>query len=77
MPRVYEIDPTKRVAFDERFRDDAVRAMEFYDLRILAMWESGTDDRAEFIYMLDWPDQEPTGRDVVHPLSPGRTTPDS
>jgi hypothetical protein len=60
MPRVYEIDPTKRVAFDERFRDDAARVMEFYDFRILARWESGTDGRTEFIYLRDWPDQEPT-----------------
>ena len=54
--RIYEIDPTKREAFHARFRDHAVRIMESYDFRILAMWESDTDGRLEFIYLLEWPD---------------------
>jgi heme-degrading monooxygenase HmoA len=55
--RIYEIDPTKRAAFHERFRDHAARLMESYGFRILAMWESDTDGRLEFIYLLEWPDQ--------------------
>jgi hypothetical protein len=55
--RIYEIDPTMRVAFHERFRDHAVRIMESNEFRILAMWESETDDRLEFVYLLEWPDQ--------------------
>jgi hypothetical protein len=56
--RIYEIDPTKRVAFHARFRDHAVPIMESYGFRIVAMWESDTDGRLEFIYLLEWPDQE-------------------
>jgi heme-degrading monooxygenase HmoA len=55
--RIYEIDPTKRDAFHERFRDHAVRIMQSYGFRILAMWESDTEGRLEFIYLLEWSDQ--------------------
>jgi hypothetical protein len=56
--RIYEIFEGNRQAFHDRFRDHAVRIMAKYDFRILAMWESRTDDRTEFVYLLEWPDRE-------------------
>lgn len=56
--RVYELFDDTREAFHERFRDHAQRIMERYDFRIVAMWESRTDERIEFVYLLEWPDEE-------------------
>ena len=63
--RIYDIDPSKRTAFHERFRDHATRIMGAYGFRILAMWEAETDERLEFVYLLEWDD-----RDTLSP--PGR-----
>lgn len=56
--RIYEIDPAKRAVFHERFRDHATRIMATHGFRILAMWESHSDDRLEFVYLLEWPDRD-------------------
>jgi len=56
--RVYELFENTREAFHERFRDHAQRIMERYDFRIVAMWESRTDERLEFVYLLEWPDEQ-------------------
>ena len=56
--RIYEIDPGLRVAFHDRFRDHATRIMGSYGFRILAMWEAASDDRLEFVYLLEWPDRD-------------------
>jgi hypothetical protein len=56
--RIYELFEDTREAFHERFRDHAQRIMERYDFRILAMWESQTAERIEFVYLLKWPDEE-------------------
>lgn len=56
--RVYEIFEGNKQAFHERFRDHAVRIMAKYDFKIIAMWESATDERTEFVYLLEWPDAE-------------------
>jgi len=55
--RIYELDRTKRDAFHMRFRDHAVPIIESYGLRILAMWESDTDGRLEFVYLVESPDR--------------------
>lgn len=60
--RIYEIDRAKRDAFHARFRDHAVPIMASYDFHILAMWESDTDERLEFVYLLEWPDRETLDR---------------
>jgi hypothetical protein len=31
--------------------------MRIYGFNILAMWEAQTDGRAEFVYLLAWPDE--------------------
>ena len=56
--RIYEIFDSNKQAFHERFRDHALRIMARYDFKIVATWETRHDDRAEFVYLLEWPDDE-------------------
>ena len=56
--RIYELFEDTRGAFHERFRDHAQRIMERHDFRIVARWESRTAERIEFVYLLEWPDEE-------------------
>jgi heme-degrading monooxygenase HmoA len=55
--RIYEIFQHNKAAFHQRFRDHAVRIMQTYGFHILAMWETRTDRRTEFVYILEWADQ--------------------
>jgi hypothetical protein len=55
--RIYEIFDHNKAAFHARFRDHAWRIMRTYGFNILAMWEARTDGRAEFVYLLAWPDE--------------------
>ena len=55
--RIYEIFEGNKRAFHDRFRDHAARIMAKYDFKIVAMWESKTDQRTEFVYLLEWPDR--------------------
>lgn len=55
--RIYEIFDHNKAAFHDRFRDHAARIMRTYGFDILAMWETKTDRRTEFVYLLDWPDE--------------------
>ena len=61
--RIYEIFEHNKAAFHDRFRDHAARIMQTYGFQILAMWETKTDRRTEFVYLLAWPD-EATLRDA-------------
>lgn len=56
--RIYEIFDDTRVAFHDRFRDHAARIMAKYGFKIVAMWESRDEDRLEFVYILEWPDEQ-------------------
>jgi hypothetical protein len=56
--RIYEIFDSNKKAFHDRFRDHAVRIMTKYDFNIVAIWESKSDNRTEFVYLLEWPDKE-------------------
>jgi NIPSNAP len=56
--RVYEIFEGNKQAFHDRFRDHAMRIMAKYDFKIVAIWETKTGDRTEFVYLLEWPDKE-------------------
>ena len=56
--RIYEIFDDTRDAFLDRFRDHAARIMARHGFRILAAWESSLDGRLEFVYLLEWPDEE-------------------
>jgi len=55
--RIYEIFENNKAAFHERFRTEAIRIMKKYDFNIVAMWESRTPQRTEFVYLLEWPDE--------------------
>lgn len=54
--RIYEVNPEKRGAFHDRFKNDAMRIMGKYGFNIVALWESVTASKLEFIYILEWPD---------------------
>ncbi|MBB6093749.1 hypothetical protein HNQ60_002630 [Povalibacter uvarum] len=55
--RIYEIFDNNKTAFHDRFRDHAARIMAKYDFQIVAMWESKFENRTEFVYLLQWPDE--------------------
>ncbi|HEU0296973.1 MAG TPA: ATP-binding protein [Anaerolineales bacterium] len=54
--RIYEIFEHNKAAFHDRFRDHAARIMKTYGFHILAVWETQTEARTEFVYLLAWPD---------------------
>src|SRR5215217_402153 len=56
--RIYEIFDANKKAFHDRFRDDAMRIMARYDFKVVATWEAKKDNRTEFVYLLEWPDEE-------------------
>ena len=55
--RIYEIFEHNKTAFHDRFRNHAARIMLAYGFNILAMWETKTAQRTEFVYLLAWPDE--------------------
>lgn len=56
--RIYEIFENNKAAFHDRFRDHASRIMKAHGFEIIATWESKTDQRTEFVYLLAWPDEQ-------------------
>ena len=56
--RIYEIFELNKAAFHNRFRDPAMRIMKKYGFNVIAMWEARTENRTEFVYLLDWPDEK-------------------
>lgn len=52
--RIYEVPMENREVFHERFKDHALRIMKNYGFNVLNIWESVSDDRLEFIYLLSW-----------------------
>jgi len=56
--RVYEVNRVNREAFHERFADHALRLMKKYRFKVIDMWESESDGRLQFIYILSWPDKK-------------------
>ena len=55
--RIYEIFEHNKSAFHDRFREHAVRIMRTYGFDIRAMWETQTEARTEFVYLLAWADE--------------------
>ena len=55
--RIYEIFESNKSAFHARFRDHAARIMRHYGFRIVAMWEAKFGARTEFVYLLEWRDE--------------------
>ena len=60
--RIYEIFDDNKQAFHDRFEEHAIRIMESYGFRFLSLWESTSGDRTEFVYLLEWPDEETMAR---------------
>ncbi len=56
--RIYEIFERNKAAFHDRFRDHASRIMKSYGFDIISTWETKTDQRTEFVYLLAWPDEQ-------------------
>jgi len=56
--RIYEIFEATREAFHARFCDHAARIMRGYGFDFIAMWESRSDERLEFVYLLRWPNEQ-------------------
>ena len=55
--RIYEIFEHNKAAFHARFRDHAAPIMRQHGFDIVAMWETRTAKRTEFVYVLAWPDE--------------------
>jgi NIPSNAP protein len=55
--RIYQIFDGNKKAFHDRFREHAMRIMARYDFKIIATWETKKGDRTEFVYLLEWPDE--------------------
>ncbi len=55
--RIYEIFEKNKDLFHERFRDHAMRIMKKYNFKIMSIYESKSDKKTEFVYFLEWPDQ--------------------
>jgi len=56
--RIYTVPRENREVFNTRFKDHAMRIMKKYDFNIVAIWESETDSKLEFVYLLEWKDKE-------------------
>jgi len=55
--RIYEIFGNNKAAFHDRFRDHAMRIMKNYGFDFVATWETKSEGRTEFAYLLRWPDE--------------------
>lgn len=55
--RVYEIFEKNKKDFHDRFRDHAMVIMKKYNFKINSIWESKSDSKTEFVYLLEWPDE--------------------
>ncbi|WP_432460719.1 NIPSNAP family protein [Agarivorans sp. QJM3NY_25] len=56
--RIYKVNPEKREAFHDRFKNHAMRIMKKYKFNIVGMWEVGAESEMEFVYILDWSNTE-------------------
>lgn len=57
--RMYEIFDHNKVAFYARFRNHAMRIMQTrYGFKFLGMWETTHAGRTEFVYLLEWADEQ-------------------
>jgi NIPSNAP len=56
--RIYDIVPSNIEAFHNRFRDHAWRIMKRHGFDILAFWDTSSDGKTEFAYLLEWEDEQ-------------------
>ncbi|MET3022204.1 NIPSNAP family protein [Flavobacterium hydatis] len=55
--RIYEIFENNKKNFHDRFRDQAMLIMKKYNFKISSIWESKSDKKTEFVYLLEWNDE--------------------
>lgn len=55
--RIYEVPKENKQVFLDRFRDHALRIMKKYGFTIVAIWESEFREKTEFVYLLEWKDE--------------------
>lgn len=55
--RIYEIFENNKKGFHDRFRDHAMQIMKKYNFKIASIWESKSDKKTEFVYILEWSDE--------------------
>lgn len=55
--RIYEIFEKNKKDFHDRFRDQAMVIMKKYNFKINSIWESKSESKTEFVYLLEWPDE--------------------
>lgn len=56
--RIYEVPKENKQVFLDRFRDHALRIMKKYGFTIVATWESEFREKTEFVYLLEWKDED-------------------
>lgn len=56
--RIYEIPKENKQNFHERFANHAYRIMKKYGFNIVAMWESDYKEKVEFVYLLEWANED-------------------
>ena len=56
--RIYELTDRGRIEFRDRFRDHAARIMRRHGFIIVGAWQREDGDNAEFMYMLEWSDED-------------------
>lgn len=56
--RIYEIPKNNRQPFHDRFEEHALRIMKKYSFNIVCIWESDYEDKLEFVYLLEWKDED-------------------
>jgi hypothetical protein len=56
--RIYKIFEDSKDACHDRVCDHAVRIMRGYGFHVVWMWEAKTERRSEFVYLLEWPDEQ-------------------
>ena len=56
--RTYQIPKENRLNFHNRFKEHAYRIMKKYGFTIVGIWESEYKERIEFIYLLEWKNED-------------------
>lgn len=56
--RIYQIFEKNREAFYERFENHCIPIMKRYGFHILKTWDVDDDLHKEFVYLIEWPDEE-------------------
>uniref|UniRef100_UPI003594459E NIPSNAP family protein n=1 Tax=Aquiflexum sp. TaxID=1872584 RepID=UPI003594459E len=56
--RIYDVPKENSDPFHDRFRVHAIRIMKSYGFNIANIWIRESEDKHEFVYLLEWEDQK-------------------